>query len=134
MEKGEETGTYWGISTWIEGEWNLEFIIDYGDSSRKIQDLEPFLWEGEEYSITSLVVSPFFIKAEILPTDKTISQKQQFNAVGRMTNILTKTDGTEVPLRKSWTSSEIEIIFSEIMPLEEMESIRFGDYTVKISP
>lgn len=50
-----------------------------------------------------------------------------------MTNILTKKDGTQVPLKKSWTSSEIEIIFSEIMPLEEISSISFGDYDVAIS-
>lgn len=66
----EETGTYWEISTFLEGEWNLEFIIDYGDSSRTIQNLEPFLWEGEEYLITSLVVSPFPLKQKSCPKTK----------------------------------------------------------------
>lgn len=131
----------------LEGHWKFNFNLDYEDSARTLGGGETFEQSGMTFTIDSITLSPVAIKV-----DYTVDQEVQWSnsAGGKVSDedrreqeryfehvemLLTKTDGTVVDLSNSGGSISSQDgvtvcskgeIFSQIIPMDEMQSLSVG--------
>ena len=130
-----------------EGTWKLRFDVKYEDASVTLGGGETFTQGGMTFTIDAVTVSPVAFKV-----DYTVDSEVQWSnsGSGRQSEadsreveryfenvevLLTKTDGTVMDLSSAGGSISPEdgttvcsksSIFSEIIPMEEIESISVG--------
>lgn len=131
----------------VEGKWTIRFDVDYEDTSVVLGDGETFQQEGLNFTITEIRVSPvrvqvnYEVDSEVqwsnAPSGR-LPEEDRRQAERYMENVeilLVKKDGTTVDLSNSGGSIRPENgktycvksrILDEVIPMEEMESIRVG--------
>lgn len=140
--------------TIFEGDWELEFNVNYTNSAVSLDKEQTFSYDGLEGAIVTVknvTVSPLGIHAEFeLPSDIwENSYKKSYSVDDKLNEIpvtLTKTDGTVLELTDKcgfglfiWRSDGLtERImgkggtFDEIIPLDDMATLTIGDITYDI--
>ncbi|WP_304642822.1 DUF4179 domain-containing protein [uncultured Oscillibacter sp.] len=151
---------YWNAETeqaelLYPGKWKLRFEVDYEDCSVRLGGGETFSQDGLNFTIDEITLSPIAVRvvytadSAVVWSDAPSGREAPENAPRRqryLENIeilLTKTDGTVIDLGGSGgrVSPDYKAdvshctkgqVFDEIIPLEEMESIRVGGVTYEI--
>ncbi|MDO4287145.1 MAG: DUF4179 domain-containing protein [Eubacteriales bacterium] len=126
--------------TIFEGDWELQFDINYEDSSISLDSEKVFPYKGTHVTISNAIISPIGVHIEI-KVDTPSWDSEDLNNIPLK---LTKTDGTVLDLTQKcgyycWTSDDlIEFImgkggtFDEIIPLDEIESVTVGNVTYPV--
>ncbi|MCD8356811.1 MAG: DUF4179 domain-containing protein [Clostridia bacterium] len=134
----------------FEGNWKLNFDIDYLDSSISLGKEQSFSYDGlndEKVTVKDVTLSPVGIHIGYeLPSD--ILEKtyhESYSVDERMSEIpitLTKTDGTVLNLTKQcgytvWRDQAERVrsksgTFNEIIPLDDMATLTIGDISYDI--
>lgn len=138
----------------LEGEWKLRFDVDYEDSSISLGGGETFAQGDMTFSITDVCISPIAIRvsyevdSEAQWSDAPSGQlpeedrRQLERYMENVEILLTKTDGTVIDLSGAGgsvkpgdgkTDCVKSTVFSEVIPLEEMESICVGGVKFALS-
>lgn len=140
----EETGEEVPL---VEGKWSIRFAVDYEDASVVLGNGETFSQEGMNFTITEIRLSPvavqvsYEVDSEVqwsngpsgeLPEE---DRRQVERYLENIEVLLVKKDGTVVDVSSSGGSIKPENgktlcvksrILDEVIPMEEMESIRVG--------
>ena len=138
----------------VEGHWKFRFDVDYEDSSVTLGGGETFTQNGMTFTVDAITLSPVAVKVDYtvdhevqwsdapsgrLPAEDSRQMERYFENVEIL---LTKTDGTVIDLSASGGSLKPENgvtvcgkgqVFEELLPLEELESIRVGAIVYPIS-
>lgn len=140
-----------GETLLAKGKWKLRFDMAYEDSAVYLGNGETFSQEGLNFTIDEISVSPIAVRVAYTVDsvmyysgrleNGCIPEEEERDSARYMENIemlLTKTDGTVVDLvsltggsiipNEEGTASHCirSGVLDEIIPLEEMASIRFG--------
>ncbi len=156
MVNAKFDGLYY--SEGIEGEtaiklsdetWNIEFKLDYVDTSRTIDVNESFVRNGVEFNVEEIIVSPLSIKANYtVDAGNNVGEEmfENINAVfepgSEFFVLKTSNDIGEIDLTRCSGSVDIDAhnkikgnknnIFTEIIPLEDITTIKFGDVEIEM--
>lgn len=137
------------------GKWKLRFEVDYEDCSVRLGGGETFSQDGLNFTIDEVTVSPIAARVAYTSNSAVVwsnapSGRQSDEDAPKMRQyldnieiLLTKTDGTVIDLGNSGgrVSPDYEAgvshcskaqVFDEIIPLEEMQSIRVGGVVYEI--
>ena len=138
----------------VEGHWKFRFDVDYEDSSVTLGGGETFTQNGMTFTVDAITLSPVAVKVDYtvdhevqwsdapsgrLPAEDSRQMERYFENVEIL---LTKTGGTVIDLSASGGSLKPENgvtvcgkgqVFEELLPLEELESIRVGAIVYPIS-
>ena len=138
----------------VEGHWKFRFDVDYEDSSVTLGGGETFTQNGMTFTVDAITLSPVAVKVDYtvdhevqwsdapsgrLPAEDSRQMERYFENVEIL---LTKTDGTVIDLSASGGSLKPENgvtvcgkgqVFEELLPLEELESIRVDAIVYPIS-
>lgn len=135
------------VTSVLKGKWRFRFDIAYEDSSVKLGGGETFTQDSLNFTINDIMVSPIGIKVDYQVDSKIMLSNQENgrlpeedrNEFGRYMNnvqiLLNKKDGTVVDLSgaggftrssKGKTDCSKSMVFDEIIPLEELESVSVG--------
>lgn len=136
-----------GSTPILEGKWTMKFDAAYEDASVTLGGGETFTQDGMTFTIDAVTVSPVAFKVDYT-VDSEILQRE--SGSGRLSDqdareqaryfenveiLLTKTDGTVLDLSGAGGSISPDHgttvcsksnFFSEILPMEEIASIRVG--------
>lgn len=150
--------SYWDDATGervplIEGRWKFRFDVDYEDSSVRLGSGETFTQHGMNFTITDIRVSPVGIRVEYevdsevqwsnapsgrLPEEDRMQMERYLENVEIL---LVKKDGTVIDLSNSGGSVKPENgktyctksnVLEQLLPLEELDSIRVGSISYPI--
>lgn len=150
--------TYWNDETGetevlYAGKWKLRFEVDYEDCSVRLGGGETFSQDGINFTIDEVSVSPIAVRVAYTADDEVVwsdapsgrqdpeDARQTQRYLENVEILLTKTDGTVIDLSNSGGSlgpkDGVTVcvkgqILDEIIPLEELESIRVGGVTYEI--
>ncbi len=156
MVNAKFDGLYY--SEGIEGEtaiklsdktWNIEFKLDYVDTSRTIDVNESFVRNGIKFNLEQIIISPFSIKANYtVDAENNVGEEmvENINAVfkpgAEFFVLKTSNDIGEIDLTRCAGSVDIDahnkikgnknLIFTEIIPLEDITTIKFGDVEINM--
>lgn len=137
------------------GKWKLRFEVDYEDCSVHLGGGETFSQDGLNFTIDEVTVSPIAVRVAYTSDSAAVwsnapsgrqSPEDALKMQRYLDNIeilLTKTDGTVIDLDHSGGSVSPDYeagvshcskgeVLDEIVPLEEMQSIRVGGVTYEI--
>lgn len=137
------------------GKWKLRFEVDYEDCSVRLGGGETFSQDGLNFTIDEVSVSPIAVRVAYTSDSAAVwsnapSGREDPEDAPKMRQyldnieiLLTKTDGTVIDLGNSGgrVSPDYEAgishctkgeVLDEIIPLEEMESIRVGGVVYEI--
>ena len=138
----------------VEGHWKFRFDVDYEDSSVTLGGGETFTQNGMTFTVDAITLSPVAVKVDYtvdhevqwsdapsgrLPAEDSRQMERYFENVEIL---LTKTDGTVIDLSASGGSLKPENgvtvcgkgqVFEDLLPLEELGSIRVGAIVYPIS-
>lgn len=137
------------------GKWKLRFEVDYEDCSIRLGGGETFSQDGLNFTIDEITLSPIAVRVAYTSDSAAVwsnapSGRQSDEDAPKMRQyldnieiLLTKTDGTVIDLGNSGgrVSQDYEAgishcskgqVFDEIIPLEEMETIRAGGVVYEI--
>lgn len=156
----------------IEGEWELEYRFDYGDSSKTLLKNAVFPHEGKEIHVNEMVISPLSLGIdlefekialdyeEMMENDQNsedikeglsdsdffhmaemkVNQKVYENIPlyvtkkdGEVLEFETLTGGMSMSSGNKNAEVRIQLLFEEIIPLEEIVSVTFGEITTEVS-
>lgn len=128
----------------IEGHWKFRFDVRYEDASITLGGGETFTQDGMTFTVDSISLSPVAVKVDYT-VDSEIPQsnapsgqlsdedaREQARYFENVEILLTKTDGTVIDLSNAGGSISPEdgvtvcskgMVFSEILPLEDLESL-----------
>lgn len=144
------------IKTISDGTWNFRFEGNYEDSSISLPSGENFTQDGLNFKVTGISISPVAMKVDY-ETNGEADFGDRASADGRepeqmrrveeqylssISIVLTKKDGSQLDLTNSGggispkngkTVCSKSGVFSEIVPLEEMQSISIGGVEIPIS-
>lgn len=130
-----------------EGTWKLRFDVRYEDASVTLGGGETFAQDGMTFTIDAVTVSPvafkvdYTVDSEVRWSDSGSGQQSEADSremqryFENVEILLTKTDGTVLDLSGAGGSISPDHgttvcsksnFFSEILPMEEIESIRVG--------
>ena len=130
-----------------EGTWKLRFDVRYEDASVTLGGGETFTQDGMTFTIDAVTVSPvafkvdYTVDSEVRWSDSGSGQQSEADSremqryFENVEILLTKTDGTVLDLSGAGGSISPDHgttvcsksnFFSEILPMEEIESIRVG--------
>ena len=130
-----------------EGTWKLRFDVRYEDASVTLGGGETFTQDGMDFTIGSITLSPVAMKVDYtvdseMPQNSSGSgqlsdedAREQARYFENVAVLLTCTDGTVVDLSNAGGSISPEdgvtvcsksAVFSQIIPMEEIESISVG--------
>lgn len=130
-----------------EGTWKLRFDVRYEDASVTLGGGETFTQDGLAFTIDAVTVSPvafkvdYTVDSEVRWSDSGSGQQSEADSremqryFENVEILLTKTDGTVLDLSGAGGSISPDHgttvcsksnFFSEILPMEEIESIRVG--------
>lgn len=151
---------YWNAETGEEGilysgKWKLRFEVDYEDCSVHLGGGETFSQDGINFTIDEVSVSPIAVRAAYTSDSAAVwsnapSGREDPEDAPKMQRyldnieiLLTKTDGTVIDLNSSGGSVSPDYeagvshctkgeVLEEIVPLEELESIRVGGVVYEI--
>lgn len=119
----------------LPGHWNIEFPLDYKDTSVKVYPNAPVEKDGAKATATELRVSPMSLSIELKVRglkdafDYVINGSTETVAFGSETDIeVTLKDGTVLPSRTAGSFSEgfrakLDLQFESIIDVNEIESI-----------
>ena len=131
----------------VEGHWKFRFDVDYADSSVRLGNGETFSQEGMKFTITDIYVSPVGIRLDYevdsevrwsnapsgRPPEEDRLQMEHY--MENVEILLVKKDGTVIDISNAGGSIRPEngktycsksTVFSDILLLEEVESVRVG--------
>lgn len=130
-----------------EGTWKLRFDVRYEDSSVTLGSGETFQQDGLTFTVDSVTVSPVAVKVDYT-VDREVAwsnsgsgrqsdedAEQTARYLENVEILLTKTDGTVIDLSNAGgsispkdgvTVCSKSTVLSEIIPMEELESISVG--------
>lgn len=137
------------------GRWKLRFEVDYEDCSVRLGGGETFSQDGINFTIDEVTVSPIAVRVAYTSDSAAVwsnapSGREDPEDAPKMQRyldnieiLLTKTDGTVIDLNSSGGSVSPDYeagvshctkgeVLEEIIPLEELESIRVGGVTYEI--
>ena len=137
------------------GKWKLRFEVDYEDCSVRLGNGETFSQDGINFTIDEVTVSPIAFQVAYTTDSAAVwsnapSGREDPEDAPKMKQyldnieiLLTKTDGTVIDFSNSGgrVSPDYEAgvshcskgeVLDEIIPLEELESIRVGGVTYEI--
>lgn len=137
------------------GKWKLRFEVDYEDCSVRLGGGETFSQDGLNFTIDEVTVSPIAVRVAYTSDSAAVwsnapSGREDPEDAPKMRQyldnieiLLTKTDGTVIDLNRSGGSVSPDYeagishctkgeVLDEIIPLEEMESIRVGGVVYEI--
>lgn len=138
----------------IEGHWKFRFDVNYEDASITLGSGETFTQGGMTFTVDAITLSPVACKVDYTvgsevqwsnaPSGQQSSEDQEAQAqyFENVEILLTKTDGTVVDLSNAGGSISPQdgitvcsksTVFSEILPLEELESISVGGIVYPIA-
>ena len=147
-----ESGYVWDEESgesvpFAEGTWKLRFDVRYEDASVTLGGGETFAQDGMTFTIDAVTVSPvafkvdYTVDSEVRWSDSGSGQQSEADSremqryFENVEILLTKTDGTVLDLSGAGGSISPDHgttvcsksnFFSEILPMEEIESIRVG--------
>ena len=137
----------------IEGKWKVKFEMTYEDSSISLGSGETFTQGGMTFTIDSITLSPVAYKVDYTVDSEAVwsdsgsgkqSEEDRLTTERYFENVeilLTLTDGTVLDLsnaggsigrRTASPSAPRARMFSEVIPMEDMESISSGRRGVPI--
>lgn len=137
------------------GKWKLRFEVDYEDCSVRLGGGETFSQDGINFTIDEVTVSPIAFRVAYTSDSAAVwsnapSGREDPEDAPKMKQyldnieiLLTKTDGTVIDFSNSGGSVSPDYeagvshctkgeVLDEIVPLEELESIRVGGVTYEI--
>lgn len=131
----------------IEGHWKFRFDVNYEDASITLGSGETFSQGGMTFTVDAITLSPvackvdYTVDSEVQWSNGPSGQQspkdreEQARYLENVEILLTKTDGTVVDLSNAGGSISPQdgvtvcsksTVFSEILPLEDLESISVG--------
>lgn len=147
----EETGESIPV---LEGHWKFRFDVQYEDASRTLGSGETFTQDGMTFTINSIQISPVAVKVNYTVDEELqwsqaengqVSQEEteQERRFENVEILLTLTDGTVLDLAESGFGGSVapgdgvtvcsrDMVFSQIIPMEDMASISVGGVTFPI--
>ena len=125
-----------------EGPWELSFDFTPKASSTELPAGQHFQVDGLDCTLTRVALSPLSLHVEYTVDAAEVPDENTF--LNALPLSLTKTDGTVAysqrdaasGLRSSSDSDQMQarkdLVFSEIIPLDTIESLTIGDLTVEV--
>ena len=131
----------------VEGKWKVKFEMSYEDSSISLGSGETFVQNGMTFTIDSITLSPvaykvdYTVDSEVVWSDSGSGKQSEEDRLAteryfeNVEILLTLADGTVMDLSNAGGSIEpkdgVTIcskgeMFSEVIPMEDMESISVG--------
>lgn len=150
---------YWdsaseSAATVLEGKWKLRFEIDYEDSSITLGNGETFQQDDMAFTVSEIRLSPIALQVHYIANSEVqwtnapsgqMPEEDRHQMQRYLENIqilLTKKDGTVINMSNSGgsiTPAEGKTlcvkgaVFTEILPLEELESVSVGGIVYQVN-
>lgn len=138
----------------VEGHWKFRFDVDYEDASVRLGNGETFSQESMQFTITDIYVSPVGIRMDYevdsevqwsnapsgrLPEEDRLQMERYMENVEIL---LVKKDGSVIDMSNTGGSIRPDngktyctksTVFSDILPLAELDSVRVGGISFPIN-
>lgn len=130
---------YTACTTLAEGNWTLNFQLDFENSSRALPCGQTFQLDGVPVTLNSVTLSPLSIQVDYTVHWEGDSSTDWIHALPLS---ITYTDGTTLDLsyaggfstpKEDSVSCRRDVIFDTIRPLEEVASVTVGDVVIPVS-
>ena len=136
------------VQVLADGSWNLRFDFAFADSSLTLPGGQTVQVNGESAVVNSVSISPlsfridYTVDAPVQQSTSAESSPQLDQYLHALDVTLTLTDGTRLPLNdigggvrpeEDTLRCEISGVFEQILPLETIASISFGDTTIPVT-
>lgn len=123
----------------IKGEWNMNFRMDFKDSSVQLKSGAHFSADGKDASVDAVTISPLAVRVEFTVYAPEFGEEEWENVE---LSVILK-DGTEISMDyagggihsapEGQRACDIGGMFEKIIPLDEMDSVIVGGVRIPVT-